>query len=114
VTHMLKRAVRLSIILLLFGLPSLPQSELRGVSGVVTDKRGNTLPGAAVELENTNDLSIVSYITGNDGAYHFTKLHDDVDYTLKAKYRKYWSKAKTLSKFNSSKHPKIDLVIPID
>jgi len=111
---MLKRVVRFSLILLLAGLPSLPQVEVRGVSGVVTDKRGNALPGAAVELENTNDLSVMSYITGKDGGYHFAGLRDDIDYTLKAKYRKYWSQRKTLSKFNSSKHLKIELVIPIE
>lgn len=84
------------------------------MTGLVTDKRGNTLPGAAVQLENTNNLSIMSYITGKDGCYHFSGLYDNIDYTLKAKYRKYWSKRKTLSKFDSSKHPEVDLVIPID
>jgi hypothetical protein len=110
---MLKSTLRLSL-LLLIGFPSLPQFEVRAVSGVVTDKRGNALPGAAVQMENLNNLSIMSYITGIDGCYHFNGLHDDIDYTLKAKYRNYWSERKTLSKFNSSKHPWIELVVPID
>jgi hypothetical protein len=87
---------------------------MRSVTGVVTDKRGNVLPGAAVQLENTATLLIMSYITGKDGRYHFRNVNDDIDYTLKAKYRKYWSERKTLSKFNSSKHPVVDLVIPIE
>ncbi len=110
---MLKSAVHLSL-LLLIGLPSLPQFEVRTVSGVVTDKRGNALPRAAVQLENLNNLSIMSYITGKDGCYYFNGLLDDIDYTLKAKYRNYWSERKTLSKFNSSQHRWIKLVVPID
>jgi hypothetical protein len=111
---MLKSTIRLSVVLLFIELPSVPQFEVRCVSGVVTDKRGNALPGAAVQLENLNNLSIMSYITAKDGCYHFNGLHDDIDYTLKAKYRKYWSQRKTLSKFDSSEHPKIQLVIPIE
>ena len=61
---------------------------------MVTDKRGNALPGAAVQLENTATLFVTSYITGKDGHYHFNQLHDDVDYTIKAKYRNYWCRAK--------------------
>jgi hypothetical protein len=111
---MSKRTVFLSAMLLLAWFPCLPQLELRSVTGVVTDKRGNPLPGAAVQLENTNNLSVRSYMTDKDGRYHFTGLNDDIDYTLKAKYRSYWAKPKTLSKFDSSKNPELDLVIPIE
>jgi hypothetical protein len=44
----------------------------------------------------------------------FNELSYDFDYTLKARYRKYWSKSKTLSSFDSAAHPEIDLIIPID
>ena len=111
---MLKSTIRLLVLLLLVGFPSLPQFELRNVSGVVTDKSGNVLPGAAVQLENLNNLSIMSYITAKDGCYYFNGLHDDIDYTLRAEYGNYCSQRKTLTKFNSSKHPWIQLVIPID
>jgi hypothetical protein len=111
---MLNRTIRLSVLLLLVGFPSLPQFEVREVTGVVTDERGNALPGAAVLLENLNNLSIMSYITGKDGCYYFNGLHDDIDYTLRAEYGNYCSARKTLSKFNSSKHPKIELIIPIE
>jgi hypothetical protein len=112
---MWKRTLRLSAILVLAGIPSVPEIfELRPLTGSVTDKRGNTLPASAVQLENMANLSVVSYITGKDGLYHFNQLHYDVDYTVKAKYRNYWSASKTLSKFDSSKHPRIDLVIPIE
>jgi hypothetical protein len=108
------QTIRLVVLLLLVGSSCLPQGELRSVVGVVTDRKGNALPGAAVQLENTASLLIMSNITGKDGRYQFNQLSGDVDYTLKAKYRNYWSQRKKLSKFNSSKHPEIDLVIPIE
>jgi hypothetical protein len=101
-------------IALLTWLPCESQYKPRPVEGTVTDKRGNTLPGAIVQLENTRTLAVQSYIVQKDGRYHFEGLNDDVDYTLRAKYRNYWSELKTLSKFNSSTHPEIDLVIPIE
>jgi len=81
---------------------------------VVTDKKGNALPGAVVQLENTSNLTVRSYITDKDARYQFTGLNEDVDYTLKAKYRNYWSDSKTLSKFNTSTHPEVNLVIPTE
>jgi hypothetical protein len=110
-----KKALRLSAILLLLSLPAVPQlPQLRSLTGVVTDQRGNALPGAAVQLENTATFFVTSYITEKDGHYHFNRLNDDVDYTVKAKYRTYWSEQKTLSKFDASKRSEINLVIPIE
>jgi hypothetical protein len=99
---------------LLVGLPAPPQSELRSVDGVVTDKTGNALPGAVVEVENMATLWMSSYITAKDGHYRFAGLWTTVDYVLKAHYRNHWSKPRTLSKFSSKEHSTIDLVIPID
>jgi hypothetical protein len=112
--RMLKNVVRLPAMLLLVWFPCAGQFDARSAKGVVTDQRGNTLRGAAVQLENMVTLSIVSYITGKDGGFQFNLLNDDTDYTLKAKYRRYWSRPKTLSKFNSSRHPEVDLIIPIE
>jgi Carboxypeptidase regulatory-like domain len=81
------RTACLSAMLLVAGSPCLPQFEFRSVTGVVTDKRGNPLPGAAVQLENTDSLSVTSYMTDKDGRYQFTRLNEAIDYTLKAKYR---------------------------
>ena len=95
-------------------LPCVSQITTRSVGGVVTDKRGNALNGAAVLLENTQDLSVRSFITQKDGHYHFEGLNSDVDFTLKAHYKNWWSHPHTLSKFNESKNPEIALVIPIN
>jgi hypothetical protein len=94
--------------------PCSAQFKERDVTGVVTDARGNPLPKVAVQLENTGNLTVRSFITGKDGRYYFAGLNDDIDFTLRAKYRSWWSKPKTLSKFNSENHPEVNLVIPID
>lgn len=109
-----RRTGYLCTITLLTFLPCSPQVATRPVRGVVTDKRGNTLNGAVVLLENTQDLTIRSYITDKDGRYHFEGLNSDIDFTLKAHYKTWWSHTQTLSRFNESKSPEIRLVIPID
>ena len=113
-TAMPRQVILVSLIALSILAPCSAQFKQRDVSGVVTDARGNALPKVAVELENTANLTVRSYITGKDGRYYFSGLNDGIDYTLKARYRNWWSKPKTLSKFNSSIHPEVDLVIPID
>jgi hypothetical protein len=111
---MWKRALRLSATLILGWSPSLAAGDMRALTGIVTDKRGKALPGSAVQIENSITLTVRSYITGKDGRYYFNYLNGDIDYTVKAKYRNYWSGAKTLSKFNESNHPEVNLEIPID
>jgi len=59
--------------------------------------------GCGCTTENTASLLVVSYVPGDDGRYRFNRLHGEVDYTLKEKYQRYWSKRKTLSKFDSWK-----------
>ncbi|HEX4135165.1 MAG TPA: carboxypeptidase-like regulatory domain-containing protein [Bryobacteraceae bacterium] len=110
----MRGAVQLSAALILLCLPCVAQYEIRSVAGTVTDKRGNALPGAAVQLESSRTLAVMSHITDKDGVYRFNLLSSDSDYSLKAKYGRNWSRQRTLSKFNSSRHPTIDLVIPID
>ena len=111
---MIRRVGVIASVALLTLFPCQSQPKLRPVTGVVTDKKGNALPGAVVQLENTANLTVRSYITDKEARYQFTGLNDDVDYTLKAKYRNYWSDTKTLSKFNTSTHPEVNLVIPVE
>ena len=111
---MLRRFGSIAAIALLTWLPGESQLQSRPVTGMVTDLRGNALPGAVVQLENTVNLSVRSYITQKDGRYFFNGLNSDIDYTLKARYRNYWSKPKTLSKFDASTHPEVNLTIPIE
>lgn len=114
VNGMRKSALLALAMLLLAALPCASEIELRSVTGMVTDQRGNALPGAVVQLENTATLLVRSYITGKDGRYRFNHLYGDLDYSLKARYRSVWSKPKTLSKFDASRHREVGLVIPIE
>lgn len=109
-----RRTGYLCTIALISFLPCSSQLTTRPVRGVVTDKRGNTLTGAVVLLENAQDLTVRSYITAKDGLYHFEGLNADIDFTLKAHYKNWWSSTHRLSKFNESRNPEIKLVIPID
>lgn len=111
---MFVRAICVAVIALFAWVPCGAQYKPRPVVGVVVDRRGNTLPGAVVELENTRNLEVRSFITMKDGRYQFNDLNDDIDYTLKAHYKQWWSEEKTLSKFNSSPHPQVNLVIPTE
>jgi len=111
---MFKSTVRLLALLLLCSFSCASQVQRRSVTGCVTDKRGNALPRAVVQLKNTATLSIRSFITGKDGRYRFNRLAFDVDYTVNARYGNYSSKARILNKFDSSKHPEVDLVVPIE
>jgi hypothetical protein len=81
---------------------------------VVTDKRGNLLPGAIVEIDNSITKEIQSYIVQKDGRYHFNDLNPDVEFVLHANYRGHLSKSWTLSKFNGAKNAKADFIIPIE
>jgi len=56
-------------------------------------------------------LQIRSFITQEDGVYHFYELNTDVDYKLKAEDKKSGasSDAKTLSSFDSRKQAIINL-----
>lgn len=111
---MVKKLARVASIALLLWIPCGAQYTPRPVTGVVTDKAGNTLPGAVVQIEDTHSLQVRSYITKKDGRYQFNDLNDDIDYTIRARYKNWWSESKTLSRFNSSPHPMVNLVIPID
>ena len=51
-----------------------PAQDSRSVSGIVADNRGNPLPGAAVQIENSRTLEIASYLTRDDGKYYFHQL----------------------------------------
>jgi len=106
------------ILVVLIGLPILSpvgaQFKMRAISGVVTDRKGNPLPHAAVQLENTRNMSVRSYITGKDGRFNFNDLNNDIDFTLRATYKDWSSKSKTVSKFESSTHPEVNLAILIE
>ena|GEM_PF-337825 len=83
--------------------------NVRSVQGTVTDASDNAIDGAVVQLKNTKNLQIRSFIAKEHGAYYFHGLSPDVDYELKAEYQGQNSPTKTLSAFDSRKQAVINL-----
>ena len=81
----------------------------RSVQGTVTVADGSLVNGAVVQLKNTKTLQIRSFITKDDGTYHFYDLSPDIDYELKADYQGASSSTKTLSSFDSQKQSTLNL-----
>lgn len=67
------------------------------------DQQDNPVPHAVVQLEDTRTLQVRSFITLDDGTYHFSGLRGDVDYRLKAIFKDTVSAVKTFSVFDSRK-----------
>jgi hypothetical protein len=81
----------------------------RSVQGAVTVTDDSPVNGAVVQLKNTKTLQIRSFITKDDGMYHFYDLSPDIDYELKADYQGASSNTKTLSSFDSRKQTTLNL-----
>ena len=93
------------------GKPKKGEETTRSVQGAVTNPDGSPATDAVVQLENTKTLQVRSYITKEDGIFHFYELGSDVDYKLKAEDKKTGSSSdtKTLSSFDSRKQAIINL-----
>src|SRR5947209_13055628 len=85
------------------------ENATRSVQGAVTNPDDSTAVGAVVQLKNVKTLQVRSFITKEDGQYHFFELSPDVDYELKADLQGASSGAKTLSSFDSRKQATINL-----
>jgi hypothetical protein len=81
----------------------------RSVQGAVTAADDSAVVGAVVQLKNTKTLQIRSFITKEDGTYHFYELSPDIDYELRADYQGASSGAKKLSSFDSRRQAVINL-----
>jgi hypothetical protein len=84
-------------------------STTRTVEGVVADAANRPVANAVVQLKNTKTLQIRSFITLQDGSYHFAGLGTDVEYQVKAVHDGVSTSWKTLSVFDSKKTPVINL-----
>jgi hypothetical protein len=82
---------------------------IRSVQGTVSDPGDNPVNGAVVQLKNAKTLQVRSFITQQDGTYHFHGLNTNVDYELRAEHRGMSSDVKTLSTFDSRRKAVINL-----
>ncbi len=77
----------IAILLMGVGLNAQNKSQdttTRNLEGVVTDAAGQRAAKAVVQLKNTKNLQIRSFITQEDGSYHFMGLSSEVEYQVKA------------------------------
>lgn len=87
------------------------QHQSRNLSGVVTDRHREPLRGAVVQAHNLYTQSVVSYITGRDGAYSFKRMDGDCDYKISATWHDRHSAARNLSLFDGNRAKVINLKI---
>jgi hypothetical protein len=108
------RAAFVAIVLLSIGVNAQENKKnednnTRMVQGKVTNAANEPLSQAVVQLKNTKTLQIRSFITQEDGSYHFAGLGTDVEYQLKADRDGESTSWKTLSVFSSKKTAVINL-----
>src|ERR1700688_4436566 len=61
------------------------EANSRAVMGSVTTADDKLLSGAVVQLKDMRTLQVRSFITLDDGQYHFSGLRADIDYELTAR-----------------------------
>jgi hypothetical protein len=84
----------------------------RSVQGIVSSAASKSVTGSVVQLKDTKTLQIRSYVTHDDGAYHFAGLSTNVDYELKAETPAGQSSGtKRLSNFDGRKAATVNLPV---
>ena len=81
----------------------------KSIVGTVLDAHGAAVPRAVVLLKDMKTLQVRSYITQDDGTYHFYDLNGDINYELRAQAGGLTSPEKTVTVFNSKKVVKLNL-----
>jgi Carboxypeptidase regulatory-like domain len=84
-------------------------SAPRNLTGAVFDPASHPVPNAVVYLKNMRNLTIDTYLTGDDGAYRFNRLSSDIEYQVRAESGGRKSKSKTLGAYSSRKQVRINL-----
>jgi hypothetical protein len=78
------------------------EANSRAVTGTVTGADDKLLSGAVVQLKDMRTLQVRSFITLDDGQYHFSGLRNDIDYELTARSGE-MTATKKLSLFDNRK-----------
>src|SRR5258708_3995077 len=85
------------------------EASKRWVEGLVTDASDNVVVGAIVKLKDLKTLSVRSFITKDDGKYHFYGLSINSDYEVQADSSGMSSPTRKLSVYDARKSPNLDL-----
>ena len=78
-------------------------SELREVRGTVIDKSEAPIASAVVYLKNTRTLTVKTYISEDQGEYHFSGLDPNADYEIHAEHDDQISANHTVSSLDARK-----------
>jgi hypothetical protein len=78
-------------------------ATLRTLQGTVYDKDDQPVVGAVVQLKDVRTLQMRSYISKENGEYHFSSLKIDDDYEVEAKNKDLTSGPKKISIFDNRK-----------
>lgn len=79
------------------------EATLRSVQGTVFDREDKPVIGAVVQLKDVRTLQVRSYISKENGEYHFSSLKIDNDYEVEAKNKNLTSGPKKISIFDNRK-----------
>ncbi len=79
------------------------EATLRSLQGTVFDKNDKPVVGAVVQLKNVRTLQMRSYISKENGEYHFSSLKIDDDYEVEARNDSFTSGPKKISIFDNRK-----------
>ena len=107
-----RRLVALAVAMLVcfaFAKGQNSDSGTRAVEGIVTGADSHPVTGAVVQLNDTRTLQIRSFITAEDGKYHFANLKQDTEYQVKADHSGMTSDWKRLSVFDARKVAEMNL-----
>jgi hypothetical protein len=85
------------------------EDNTRTIQGIVLDPESNPVAHAAVQLKDSRTLQVISFITRDDGSYHFAGLKMDVEYQVKAESAGMSTAWKRLSVFDPRKIINLDL-----
>jgi hypothetical protein len=87
------------------------ETQLRTVTGVVTDKSESPLPGSVVFLKNLRTNSVNSRFADKDGVYRFSGLDPNADYEVHAELDGNKSAVKTMSALDNRREMNLNLKI---
>lgn len=78
-------------------------SQLRNLRGTVTDKADAPIGSAVVYLKNARTLTVKTYISEDQGDYHFSGLDPNADYEIHAERGDQTSATHTVSSLDGRK-----------
>ena len=74
---------------------------LRTIEGKVHDSADTPLQGAVVYLKDSRTLAVKSFLSDEEGTFHFGQLSQNTDYEIYAEFGGKRSKSKSISSFDN-------------